>query len=108
MPADGRISRRPFGLGGGEQAVEQRGVGEGADRGHEEVGAALQHALAVGAHRLVAGAFGDRVEAMGEEASGSWVSRPPARRARPLHQRRDQLDVLQGRGAASTCLPMAP
>ena len=43
-------------LGGGEQAVEQGGIREGAYGGHEEIRAALQHALAVRANRLVAGA----------------------------------------------------
>ena len=55
----------------------------------------LQHALAVRAHRLVAGAFGDGVEAVGEEALG--LVGQLAVGARPLHQHRDQLDILQPR-----------
>ena len=93
------------GLGRGQQAVEQRGVGEGADGGHEKVRAAFQHALAVSAHRLVPGAFGDGVEVVGEEAVGlvgqhglSWRGRFTS----------TETSSMFSRPAASTCLPMAP
>jgi hypothetical protein len=84
------------GPGGGEQALEQSGVGEGADRGHEKVRAAFQHALAVGAHGLVAGAFGDGVEFPGKEAIRLVRQEAPMERivARALHQHRHQFQIL--------------
>ncbi len=86
-------------LGGGEQVVEQGGVGEGADRRDEKIRAALQHALAVRAHRIVAGAFGHGVEFVGEEARGIVCEfcHVALIRARPLHQYGDELDVLEAR-----------
>ncbi len=80
------------GLGRGQQAVEQDGVGEGPDRGHQQVRAAFEDALAVAAHGLVPGAFGDGVEGVREEAVG-LVGQQAAMVlgiARPLHQGRDQ------------------
>ena len=47
------------------------------------------------AHRLVAGAFGNCVELVREEAIG--LVRQHAFRARPAHQHRHQLDVVQAR-----------
>jgi hypothetical protein len=92
--AGGRQDETPaVRLGCSEQAIEQGGIGEGADGGHEEIRAALQHALAVRAHRLVAGALGDGIETMSEEALG--LVGQLAGGARPLHQHRYKLDVLQ-------------
>src|SRR5579883_902349 len=76
-----------------EQAVEQGIVGEGAYGGDEEVGALVENALPMCAHRVVAGALGDGIEFVREEAIG--IVGQSAVIARPLHQHRDQLDVLQ-------------
>ena len=51
--------------------------------------------MAIRTHGLVPGAFGHRVEGVGEEAFG-FVCQPSVR-TRPLHQDRDELDVLQAR-----------
>ena len=61
------------------------------------------------AHRLVAGAFGDGIEFVGEEAI-RLVRKQAGALARPFHQGRHQLEILDAAdfNAASTCLPMAP
>ena len=84
-------------FGGGKQAVEQRIVGEGADGRDEQIGAAVEHPLAMRPHGLVARAFGDGVELVREEALGVVGEPAPLALiwARPLHQHRDELDILQ-------------
>jgi hypothetical protein len=77
----------------GEQAIEQVCIGEGADRRHEKIRAALQNALAMRPHRLVSGAFGHGVELVREEAIGLMGQQSFP--AWPLHQDRDQLDIIE-------------
>ena len=76
-----------------QQPVEQGGVGESADGGHEEVRATLQHALPVRANSFVARAFGHGIEVVGEELVG--LVRQHAFLSRPAHQDGDQFNVLE-------------
>ena len=96
MPADGRIRRLPLALAAASSRSNRGGVGEGADRGHQQVRATLEDALAVAAHGLVPGAFGDGVEPVRKEAVGLVGQQAPMVLgiARPLHQGRDQFQVL--------------
>ncbi len=66
---------------------QQRIVGKGADRGDEKIGAGLDNALAMIAHRLMTGAFEHGVEAMREEPRGVGgdLARSSRRRPRLAH-----------------------